>query len=84
MNFNKIIRNELKNVEKSRRCTCKITHIPVAKCPRVPNLVLNKCLDTACLPNDTIYKNILILLSMNIDENMRNNYIEGSGSATIK
>ena len=39
MNFNKIIINLLKNVEKSRGNTYKINHISVNNFPRVAKLV---------------------------------------------
>ena len=74
MNFNETLEmNEKSIVEKSKECTYKITHILEAKCNRVPILVLNECLDTACLP---IYKKHLISFFLNIDENIINSLRE--------
>ena len=42
--------------EKSSGCTYNIADISITKCPRVPNLVLNKYKDIKCLPNYPIWK----------------------------
>ena len=45
----------MKNCGKIKGVHFKSTHISVVKCPIAPKLILNQCLDTACLPNDPIH-----------------------------
>ena len=61
-------KNEWNIAEKLREWN-KITHISVLMCPIVPNLILNKCLDTACLINNQIHKH-QISFFIYIDENI--------------